>query len=112
MTDRLVVDGRDVAALEVARTARTRSRGLLGRDGIDGAMWLAPAKHVHSLGMRFDLDVAFVDVDGLVLHTQRLRRNRSSRLVWRARAVIEAEAGAFEGWGLTPGVTVAVPPRQ
>jgi uncharacterized protein len=30
-------------------------------------------------------------------------RYRLSRLVWRSRAVIEAEAGAFARWGLRPG---------
>lgn len=109
MTDRLVVDGRDVAPLEVATTARARSRGLLGRDALDGALWLAPAKHVHSFRMRFDLDVAFVDRDGVVLSAQHLPRNRSSRVVWRARAVVEAEAGSFRSWGLDVGSFIAVP---
>jgi hypothetical protein len=30
-------------------------------------------------------------------------RHRVSRLVWRASAVIEAEAGAFDRWKLRPG---------
>lgn len=108
---RLVVDGRDVAALEVATTARDRSRGLLGRDGIDGAIWLAPAKQVHSLRMAFDLDVAFVAADGLVLRVQPLPRNRVTPIVWRARGVVEAEAGRFAGWALVAGSRIAVPVR-
>lgn len=109
MTARLVVDGRDVAPLEVATTAATRSRGLLGRDGVDGAMWLAPAKQVHSLGMRFDLDIAFVTADGTVLRSQRLARNRMTRVVWRAHAVVEAQAGAFDRWGVRAGAVIAPP---
>lgn len=103
---RLVVDGVDVAPLELATTAAARRRGLLGRDGLDGALWLAPAKQVHSLRMRFDLDVAYVGRDGTVLHVQALPRNRVTRVVWRARGVIEAEAGAAARWGLRPGAHV------
>lgn len=109
MTARLVVDGRDVAPLEVVTTAASRSRGLLGRDGIDGAIWLAPAKQVHSMRMRFDLDIAFVTKDGTVLRVQSLPRNRMSRVVWRAHAVVEAEAGRFAAWGLRPGARITPP---
>ena len=44
-------------------------RGLLGRDGIDGAMLLRPARSVHSVGMRFPIDVAFCDQDLVVVRT-------------------------------------------
>ncbi|MGI9018605.1 MAG: DUF192 domain-containing protein [Euzebya sp.] len=108
MTARLCVDGRDVAAVEVADTARSRRIGLLGRDGLDGALWLAPAKQVHSFRMRFDLDVAFVDKDGRVLHVQNLVRGRMTRFVWRAHAVIEAEMGAFPQWGLGTNAVLTI----
>ena len=32
-----------------------------------------------------------------------MRRNRIGVPVWKARTVVEAEAGAFERWGLHPG---------
>lgn len=96
----LVRDGERICAVEVAGTFRDRSRGLLGRDGIDGALLLRPAASVHTFGMRFDLDVAFLDRDLTVLRVVTMRRNRLGRLVLRARCVLEAEAGAFERWGL------------
>ena len=105
---RLLVDGRDVAPVAVATSLRERSRGLLGRDGIDGAFLLRPAKQVHAIGMRFHLDVAFVDRSGRVLRTAPLRRGRMTRVVLRSAAVLEAEAGAFARWGLRAGATVAV----
>lgn len=107
---RLVVDGRDVAPLEVAATAAARRQGLLGRAGLDGAIWLAPAIQVHSFKMAFDLDVAFVDRGGTVLHVQPLPPHRITRFVWRSRGVLEAEAGSFERWGLRPGAQVVLPP--
>lgn len=106
---RLVVDGRDVAPLEVAVSAAARRRGLLGRSGIDGAIWLAPAIQVHSFRMGFDLDVAFVARDGTVLRAQPLPRGRLTRFVPRAAGVLEAEAGSFERWGLQPGCRIALP---
>lgn len=99
----LYCNGRPVGPVEIARSFDARSRGLLGRDGIDGALLLSPAKSVHTFRMRFDLDVAFCDRDLVVLRAVRMRRNRMSRPLWRARAVVEAEAGAFDRWGLQPG---------
>jgi uncharacterized protein len=95
--------GEVLASLEVADPRHARSRGLLGRDGIDGALLLRPCRSVHTLGMRFPIDVAFCDEELRVLRVVTMPRNRLSRLVWRSRAVIEAEAGAFGRWGLRPG---------
>jgi uncharacterized protein len=99
----LLRDGEVLASLEVAGSRRARARGLLGRDGIDGALLLVPARSVHTLGMRFPIDVAFCDADMQVVRLVTLPRHRMSRPVWRARMVIEAEAGAFARWNLRPG---------
>lgn len=99
----LVCNGRVIAPLETAVSLDARTSGLLGRDGIDGAMLLRPTWMVHTFRMRFDVDVAFLDRDLVVLRTVTMRRNRLSRLVWRARAVLEAEAGSFARWGVGPG---------
>jgi uncharacterized membrane protein (UPF0127 family) len=95
--------------VEVASTRRARRRGLLGRDGIDGALLLTPTRSVHTVGMRFDLDVAYLSREGVVLEVARMRRNRVGRPRWRARAVLEAEAGAFERWGFGVGDVVEMP---
>jgi uncharacterized membrane protein (UPF0127 family) len=99
----LLRDGQVLASLEVAEGRRARARGLLGRDGYDGAILLRPARSVHTVGMRFPIDVAFCDDDLRVLRIVTMHRHRVSRVVWRARAVVEAEAGAFARWGLQPG---------
>lgn len=97
-----------MTAVEIADDARSRSRGLLGRDGIDGAILLRPAMQVHTVRMRFPIDVAFCDRDLVVLRTATMRPGRFSRFVLRARSVLEAEAGAFERWGLRVGSRLAV----
>jgi uncharacterized membrane protein (UPF0127 family) len=53
--------------------------------------------------MRFPIDVAFCDAEGVVLRTVTLAPWRLSPYVRRAAFVVEAEAGAFERWRLRTG---------
>src|SRR3954452_25135436 len=99
----LLREGEVLASLEIAASRRERRRGLLGRDGIDGALLLRPTRAVLSVGMRFPIDVAWCDGDLVVLRVARLPRHRLSRPVLRAHAVLEAEAGAFARWSLAVG---------
>lgn len=99
-----LVRGNDVlASLEVAESRADRRRGLLGRDGIDGALLLRPARSVHTLGMRFAIDVAHLDGDGVVLRVTTMKPWRIGAPVLAARAIVEAEAGSFARWGVTIG---------
>ncbi len=99
----LLRDGEVLASLEVADSRPARRKGLLGRDGVDGALLLPTARSVHSFGMRFPIDVAWCDRDLNVLRVTRLPRNRMTRSVLRANAVLEAEAGSFARWNLAVG---------
>lgn len=97
-----------LASVEIVVGRRARARGLLGRDGVEGAMVFPGARSVHTVGMRFDLDVAFVDGDDIVVRTLRLHRNRVTLPVWRSKWVVEAEAGSFGTWKLQIGDRVDV----
>ena len=99
----LVRDDEVLASLEIADSARARARGLLGREGIDGAIYLVPCRSVHTLGMRFAIDVAFVDDEMVVLRVVHMKPWRLARPSWRARGVVEAEAGSFASWELRVG---------
>ncbi len=99
----LLRDGEVLATLELADGFHSRLKGLLGRDGVEGALLLKPASSVHTFGMRFPIDVAFCDKDLKVVDTVSMPRHRLSRPRLRAHCVIEAEAGAFERWRLRPG---------
>ncbi|MER5470185.1 DUF192 domain-containing protein [Streptomyces sp. NPDC002935] len=94
--------------LEVAASARARRRGLLGREGIEGALLLTPANSVHTLGMRFAIDVAYLDRTSRVLAVRTMRPGRLGLPRPRARQVLEAEAGTMERWGVRRGVRVTV----
>jgi uncharacterized protein len=108
----LVRDDKVLATVEVADTARARARGLLGRERFEGAILLEPARSVHTFRMRFPIDVAFVDRDLQVVRVFTLRPNRLTLPVWRARAAIEAEAGAFASWGLNVGDRLEIKGRE
>ena len=99
----LVSAGHVLASAERADDRRSRARGLLGRTGIEGALVLTKCRSVHTIGMKFPIDVAFLDAEGVVLKTVQMRRNRIGLPVRKAASVVEAEAGAFERWGLRVG---------
>jgi uncharacterized membrane protein (UPF0127 family) len=94
--------------IELATTRRARRRGLLGRDGFEGALVLRPCRQVHTIGMRFPIDVAFCTRDGRVLRVATMPPRRVSPVVWRSRFVVEAAAGSFEEWGVRRGTTIVV----
>ncbi|MGQ0803584.1 MAG: DUF192 domain-containing protein [Actinomycetota bacterium] len=99
----LVREGDVLAAAEVAATRRERRRGLRGRSEVEGALVLRPCRNVHTVGVRFPIDVAFCDRDGVVIRISCLRPWRLSPMVFRAALAIEARAGAFERWKLHVG---------
>jgi uncharacterized membrane protein (UPF0127 family) len=103
----LVRDGQVLASVELAGSRSARRRGLLGRDDLDGVLAL-PARSVHTVGMRFPIDVAFCDDAGRVLRVVTLAPNRVTRWHRRARLALEAPAGAFGRWGVVPGTTLEV----
>lgn len=89
--------------VEVAASYAARTRGLLGRDGIEGAMLLTPAASVHTFRMRFAIDVAYLDRNLGVIALTTMAPGRLGLPRPRARHVLEAEAGAMAVWGLRVG---------
>jgi uncharacterized protein len=99
----LLRQGDVLAAAEVAETFGQRSRGLLGKTSYEGAMVLPRTRSVHTFGMRFAVDVAVCDKDMVVVGVTTLRPWRMSLPRRRGRSMIEAQAGAFDRWGLRVG---------
>ncbi len=94
--------------LEIAASYRARTRGLLGRDGISGALLLTPATSVHTFGMRFPIDVAHLDRTLRVIALTTMPPGRLGLPRLRSRHVLEAEAGAMAAWGLRIGSELSV----
>jgi uncharacterized protein len=103
----LVVNGSEVATVEVADTWGARFRGLLGRRELPEALWLEPESSVHGFGMRVSLDVALLDPAGAVVDTLVLRPWAVTKPRRGVVAVVEAPVGSFERWDLRPGGVVS-----
>ena len=103
--------------VEIAATRTSRRRGLLGRDRLDeaSAMLLAPCTAVHTAGMRFAIDVVFVDRQGYAVKVVRNLRPWRIALAARGRAVVEMAAGSLRWGQVLPGdrlyLTPAPPPQ-
>jgi uncharacterized membrane protein (UPF0127 family) len=94
--------------LEIATSYRARTKGLLGRDAVEGAILLSPANSVHTFRMRLSIDVAYLDRNLRVIAVRTMRPGRLGLPRVRARHVLEATAGAMDGWGVRPGKRVEV----
>lgn len=102
----LVSGGHVLASAEVARSRAAKVRGLLGRASIEGALVIDKCRSVHTIGMKFPVDVAYLDAEGVVLKIVHMRPFRIGVPVWASARVVEAASGAFERWGLQVGQTV------
>jgi len=96
----LLRDGDVVCALEMTDSWGERVKALLGRDGCEGGLHLPGARAVHSIGMKFPLDVAFLSDKLVVLQVVRLPPWRITLPRRGTRSVLQTEAGALERWGV------------
>jgi len=102
--------------VEVADGLWSRVRGYLGRPEPDEGegILLTPCNAVHMFGMKYPLDVLFLDSRGTVIEVaERLAPWRRTRRVRGARYALEVRAGTVEATGTEPGDGLAwTPPRS
>jgi uncharacterized membrane protein (UPF0127 family) len=100
---------RSVTLAEFVRLAdspRSRRIGLLQRNKLEQGegLWIYPTQAIHTFGMRFPIDVAFLDRQ---LRVKRIYRElvpfRLTSLIWEARSVLELEAGSLASTGTMIG---------
>lgn len=84
--------------LLVAGDRRARRRGLAGLADLPAgnALLFERCRSVHTTGMRFALDLIWLDADGAVVRLDRDVGARRLRTCLAARAVVEAAAGDGE----------------
>ena len=84
--------------LLVAADRRARRRGLARLDALPAghALLLPRCRSVQTIGMRFALDVLWLDGDGALVRLDRDVGARRLRTCMRARSVVEARAGEGE----------------
>lgn len=85
-------------------TGLRRLMGQIGRAELEvaAALRLTRCRSVHGIGMRRDLDVAFVGTGGVVTSVQRLAPGRLASDRW-ATEVFEFRAGELSRLGVVPG---------
>lgn len=64
---------------------------------------IQPCNWVHSFGMKFPIDVVYLDDDDCIIEIAMLRPNRVPLPRRRAVRVVETAPGAVRHWGLTVG---------
>ncbi len=110
---RLEAAGRCLAEpLWMAVGMEERTRGLLGCDGLPaGAGLLIPdCRLIHTFGMRFPLDLVFLDGQGRVVHVRwAVPPGRLAWGGWRARHVLEVASGWLKPEAVPPGLACCWP---
>ena len=100
-------DGAPVAArVGLADSALRRLRGMLGRPapGPDEGLLLLPCRAVHMMGMRYALDVAFLDREGRVVAAYPdLAPGGRTKYHREARAALELAPGTLARTGTRVG---------
>jgi uncharacterized membrane protein (UPF0127 family) len=99
----LLREGDVICALEMTDSFGERVQGLRGRPGVEGAVHLGGSRWAHSAGVPFEIDVAFLSVDLLVLRLVRLKPWRLARGGGGVGSVLQTRAGGFERWGVRMG---------
>jgi uncharacterized membrane protein (UPF0127 family) len=82
----------------VADTVFRRMKGLLGRDNLlpGEAMWLRPCKWLHTVGMKFHVDILFLDEDNTVIDAEEdIPPNRFSAFILKSGSAVELPAGTI-----------------
>jgi hypothetical protein len=90
--------------------SRSRRTGLLKHDALPEGhgLVIAPCGGVHTFGMRFSIDIAFVDRNGRVLKTRERVPPWRMAASLRAFATIELPAGTLERTGTAKGDLLSV----
>jgi len=106
-TDRGTILGERV---ERADTWWSRFRGLLGRPTLQEGegLLLRPCRGIHMIGMRYPIDVVFIDQGGKVVATYNgLVPGRVTRIHRQAAAAIELTTGTLARTGTVTGDLLA-----
>ncbi len=89
----------------IADTSKTRKTGLLKHDRLERGegLWITPCEGVHTVGMKFSIDVLFLDKKRKVLKIRAaMPRWRLAACLW-AHSVLELPSGTAEEMKTTAG---------
>jgi uncharacterized membrane protein (UPF0127 family) len=99
--------------LFVAGSHWSRFRGLMWKDAAgfpagDG-LWIVPSRGVHTLAMKFPIDVLYLDTNRFVVHVeQNLKPWRVARVSMRTASVLELPGNTLASSGTTVGDAIEI----
>ena len=98
-----------VLKVRVADRFMTRALGLLVGPPLEPAegLLIAPCSSIHTIGMRYSIDVVFLDREARVLRIFAHVRAGRMRFAPGAHAVLELRSGIAAQHGLTAGVRLS-----
>ncbi len=97
----------------LANTHWTRFRGLMGTNAVDfpsgKALWIVPCRGVHMIGMRFAIDVLYLNKNGIVVHLEHaLRPWRVAPVRLDTASVLELPVNAVRATGTLCGDEIRI----
>ncbi len=92
-------------AADIADTSRTRKTGLLKHNSLPSGegLWITPCEGIHTIGMKFAIDVLFLSRDRKVLKVRNAMAPLRMSLCLRAHSVLELPAGTAAATTTSPG---------
>ena len=99
--------------LSVAETHLSRLRGLMCKDAANfpagSGLWIIPCRGVHTLAMKFPIDVLYLDKNKFVVHVeQNLKPWRMARVSLRTASVLELPDNTLQSSGTAVGDEIEI----
>jgi hypothetical protein len=99
--------------LAVAGTHWSRLLGLMGKEAASfpagKGLWIIPSRGVHTLAMKFPIDVLYLDKNKLVVHVeQNLKPWRVARVSMHTASVLELPGNTLNSSGTAVGDEIEI----
>jgi len=99
--------------LSIADTHWSRLRGLMGADPeilpFGSGLWIIPSHGVHTLVMRFPIDVAYLDKGKIIIYiAHNLKPWRVAPVSMKTSSVLELPANTLKATGTTVGDEIEI----
>ena len=103
--------------LSVAGTHWSRLCGLMGKDAASfpagNGLWIIPSRGVHTLAMKFPIDVIYLDSDKHVVHLEEnLKPWRVAKVSMRTASVLELLGQTLKSSGTVVGDEIEIALNQ
>ena len=98
-----------VQRVRVAKTVKSRIKGLLGRRGLDPdeGLLITPCDSVHTFFMKFPIDLLYLNQDLKVVRIiANMRPSRMTSCLGKASHVLELKGGVLEAFSNIAGATI------